>query len=174
MTRRNLPALDFGPMRDDSLPPRDVKLVGLLVQNALFKLSQQLQPLFRVRRSALLVIEIVEHAILISPIVERALIGAEKFLQLEIGLIHEITSKVNACIIVSLAQIVEVRSLFLLDVVDVETNLTPLIDEVDSCDLIGLFDVAVLKREGKSLRNPSLLKQALRLFPGGLDIFPKS
>jgi len=46
-------------MRDDSLPPEDVKLIGLLVQYPLFKLPQQPKSLTGIGSSALLFIEIV-------------------------------------------------------------------------------------------------------------------
>jgi len=46
-------------MRDDPLPPEDVKLIGMLVQYPLFKLPQQLESLIGIGGSALLFIEIV-------------------------------------------------------------------------------------------------------------------
>ena len=59
MVRSDLPTLDFGMMRDDPLPPEDVKLIGMLVQYPLFKLPQQLESLIGIGGSALLFIEIV-------------------------------------------------------------------------------------------------------------------
>jgi len=62
VTRCDLPAFHFRPVRHDALPPESGrKLIGLLIDNALFELPQKLQAFFRVCGSALLVVEVLLH-----------------------------------------------------------------------------------------------------------------
>jgi hypothetical protein len=89
-------------MRHDPLPPKDVKLIGLLVQYPLLKLPQQFKSLRGIGGSALLLIEIVQDAVSIPGIVDGALVAAQELKKLKIRLIHEIARKVDAGLKISL------------------------------------------------------------------------
>ena len=82
--------------------------------------------------------------------------------------------EVDADVKVALAEIVEVRAFFLLDVIDVESDLAPLVDDVNAGDLVGLFDVAVLERERETLRHARFFEQSSRLLARRFDVLAEA
>jgi len=73
-----LEALDLGPMGINLLPPEDMELIGLFIQHPFLKLPEKLKPLLQIGRAALLLIEVVQDPVLVTGIVERAFIAAQK------------------------------------------------------------------------------------------------
>src|SRR5215471_7027689 len=156
VTRCDLPAFHFSPMRHDALPPQSGReLICLLIDNTLFELPDKLQPFFRVRCATLLIVKFIQHAVMVSGIIDGTLFAADELEELQIGVVHEITSEIDAGVVVALAKIIEIGSFFLLHVIDIESNLTPLIDDVDSGDFVRLSYVAILERKRKPFRHSS-------------------
>src|SRR5262245_34544733 len=131
-------------MRDDALPPQEIELIDLFIEHALFELSQDIEAFFRIGRAALLIVKLVENAVMVTGIIDRALVAADEPEQLEIRVVHEVALKVDADVKIALPEIIEIRSLFLLHVIDVEADLAPLIDDVDAGNLVRLFHISVL------------------------------
>src|SRR5262245_54108539 len=175
VTRCDLPALHFRPVRNDALPPKGGrKLVSLFIDNALFELPYELQAFFRVRGSALLVIQVVQHAVLVARVIDGTLVAAHELEELQIRVVHKITGEIDASLVVTLAKIIEVSTFFLLNVIDVEPDLAPLIDDVDTRHFIGLSHVSVLEREGKPFRHSGFFQQLSRFLPRSFDVFAEA
>src|ERR1044071_7368885 len=115
VTWRDLPALHLRPMRNDTLPPQQIELINFLIENAFLQLPKKLEALRFIRRSALPLVQIVQYRIVVAPIIDRALLAADKAKNLQIRLVHEIALEVDARVVIALAKVVEVRSLFLLE-----------------------------------------------------------
>src|SRR4051812_7446492 len=103
MRGRDLPAFHLCPVRNYALPPQNVELICLLVQQPFFKLAQDFETVAKRRHTALPVVKLVERIVAVAAVVERAFRRAEELLQLLIRLVHEVTGEVDRGIEVSLA-----------------------------------------------------------------------
>src|SRR5262245_13205702 len=175
VTRCDLPALHFRPVRHDALPPKGGgKLVSLFIDNAFLELPDELQAFFRVGGSALLVVQIVQHAVLVARVIDGTLVAAHELEELQIRVVHKITGEIDPSLVVTLAKIIEVGAFFLLNVIDIEPDLAPLIDDVDTRHFIGLSHVPVLEREGKPLRHSGFFQQLSRFLARRFDVFAEA
>ena len=93
---------------------------------------------------------------------------------MQIRVVHKITGEINPGVVVALTKIIEVRPLFLLHVIDVESDLTPLIDDVDAGHFVGLSHVPVLEREGKPFRHSGFFEQSSRFLARRFDVLSES
>src|SRR5215471_4084221 len=106
VTRCDLPALHFRPVRNDALPPKGGgKLVSLLIDNAFFELPDELQAFFRVGGSALLVVQVVQHAVLVARVIDGALVAADELEELQIRVLHKITAGVHPSLTVARSKV---------------------------------------------------------------------
>src|SRR5215472_63338 len=175
VTRRDLPAFYFRPVRNDALPPKGGgKLIGLFIDNALFELPYELQAFFRVRGSALLVVHVVQHAVLVARVIDGTLVAAHELEELQIRVVHKITGEIDPSLVVTLAKIIEVGAFFLLNVINVEPDLAPLIDDVDTRHFVGLSHVPVFERKGKPFRHSGFFQQLSRFLPRSFDVFAEA
>src|SRR5713226_5754085 len=146
---RDGPPLDLGAVRDDPMPLQRVDHVGFLIEQPLLEGAQELLPLLGIRGPGLLLVQIVDHRVLVLAVV--GIRGAEKARQIEIRLDNEPALEVHRHLeITPLEHRVVGRGLDEL-LLHGDADLPPLVDEPDAQRLVGMGDAAVLECERQAL-----------------------
>ena len=130
------------------MPPDRRDGVALL-KRAFFKLTQQADTLLAIELARLFVVEIVEHAVGLTGVINRRFVMREVFLQLQIGLVHVIAAEINRCIKRWIVFLLcgEVELGFKLLMLRVDTDLPPLVNQEHADRRIRHRHIAVGQRE---------------------------
>src|SRR2546430_3242011 len=142
---RDRPALHLAEVRHDPVPLQRVDDVGLLVEQPLLDLAQDLLALLDVGGPALLVHQVVDHRVLVPAVVGVG--GAEEARQVEVGLDDEAALEVHGDLEVApLEHRVVGAGLDHLHL-HVEADLPPLVDEPHTQRLGGMRGCPVPESE---------------------------
>src|SRR6266536_403393 len=166
------PPLDLRAVRDDPVQLERVDHVRLFVEEALLEGAKVLLPLLHIGGPRLLEEEVVDHLVLVIAAV--GVRRADEARQVQVRLDDKAALEVHGHFeVAALEHRMVGRGLDHLHL-DVEPDLTPLIDEPDAQRLVRVRDSAVLEREREAVRHPRLAQEALGLGTVGGDVAPEA
>src|SRR5262245_61796938 len=166
----DVPALQLLVNHDDAVPPDSGDGVRLF-ERPLLELAQNGIPLLLVELARLLVEEVIEHAIDVLRVADRGTVVRQVFLQLQVGLIHEVAVEIERRIECRVVPLLggEIKPGFQLLVLDRHPELSPLIDQEHPDRGVRHRDVAVSECEAE-VRYACVLQQLARLSARGVDV----
>src|SRR5262249_48073591 len=142
---RDLPAVHAGGVRHDALPPHYGHHVRLLVQHALLVLPHELLARLGVLLAALPVEQGGGGRGVVAAVVAGAAVGRHELHELQVRLVHEVAVEVDARLEIAAAQVVREGPGLLQQVVHVQADAPPLVDQEHAHGLVRHRHVAVLE-----------------------------
>src|SRR4029077_8373607 len=167
---RDRPAFHLRAVRDDPVPLERPDDVRLLVEKPLLQLPHQLLAVLHVDGPGLLLVQLVDHLILVLAVV--GVRRGDEAHQVQVRLHDEAALEVHRDLEVAALQHRMIGGG--LDGLDlhVEPDLPPLVDEPDRDRLVGMRNPAVLEREREAVGHARLAQEPLGLGPVGVDVVP--
>src|SRR3989442_9012561 len=159
VARSDGPALDLRAVGDDPVPLERVEVVRLLLHESPLEFPDVLLALLRVNRAALLLVELVQHRVRVAAVVRRALVLGLELVEVEVGL-HDVAAlEVHRHVEVTAAELRIVLGRFDHLLLDVQTDLPPLVDQPDSDGLVRHGDSTVLEGEREPVGDAGLVQE---------------
>src|SRR5215470_5725451 len=163
VARGDGPAPHFRAVRDDAVPLQGVDVVDLLVEQPTLELADEAAALLPVGGAALLPVELVEGAVHVAAVVDRAHVVGLELEKGEVRLDDVAAVEDGRDLEVAVEHVaVEPSQLERLDA-HAEPDLPPLVDQPDAERVVRVGNAAVLEREREALGHPRLPQEPPRL-----------
>src|SRR5215472_9114640 len=169
VARSDLPAVDLARIRNDPMPLQRHDVVHLLVEEMLLEEPHVPLPLVGVEGATLLLIEVVEHLVVVEAVVRRVAVARGELVEVQVGL-HDVAAlEVHRHLEVRFPEHRVVGGGFDDVLLGADPDLAPLIDQPHYHRLVGHGHAPVLEREREILR-ARFLEEPLRLRSRRVDV----